>query len=829
MKLRKDPLPIDAVLPELRAKFQNHHVVILSADPGAGKTTRVPLALFNEPWLNASKILMLEPRRLAAQRSASYMASLLGEQTGETVGYRIRGETKVGKSTRIEVVTEGILTRMLQDDPSLDGVGLVIFDEFHERSIHADLGLAFALDTQSHLRPDLRILIMSATIDVERMSLLIEDGATVKSEGKSFPVVTHYLQRPPDEAIETSMLRAIGRALRETSGDVLAFLPGQREIRRVAEAATGTLSGEVEIHLLYGEAGIAQQQAALLPSTAGRRKIILATNVAETSLTIDGVRVVVDSGLSRQSRFDPSRGMAGLVTVPVSKSSADQRRGRAGRQAPGTCYRLWSEQQHAHLAEFSQPEILAADLAPFALELAQWGSPDGAGLRFLDPPPSAHLAQAQQLLADLGALDAERRLTAHGRAMASLPIHPRLAHMLLKGRELGLGPLACDVAAMLEERDLLRGELKRDIDVHSRWYALRKSRSRDLAVQRVRAQSDRLRKLIGVSNEQPKEEEKLGILIALAYPERIGQQREANGLRYQLSGGSGALLPKGSDLIREKYLAIAEVDGVGTEVKVFLAEPVSKKELEDVFADRIVTKEEVRWDERQQCVVARRVTRLGELELSETPLTANDDAVRAALIDGLRGMGLGVLPWTKHAASIRRRSEWLRKQSLVDNNWPDLSDERLLASLEDWLGPYLDGNTKRTHLQRLDLNKIIEAMYSYQQLRELERLAPTHLTVPTGSHIPIDYESGDVPILAVRLQEMFGQTETPGVGGGKVKVLLHLLSPALRPLAVTQDLPSFWKNAYPDVRKDMRGRYPKHHWPENPLEAEPTKKAKRRR
>jgi len=822
-------LPVDTILPDLRSAFNSHQNVVLSAEPGAGKTTRVPHALLGEQWLAGKKLIMLEPRRLAAQRAAIYMAEQIGEKIGETVGYRIRGESKVGKRTRIEVVTEGILTRMLQSDPALPDVALVIFDEFHERSIHADLGLALTLDVQEHLRSDLRILVMSATLDGLAVASLLGDAQVVQSAGRAFPVETRYLDSMPAGQIEPAIVSGILRALREESGDLLVFLPGQREIRRVESLLQDKhIPSDVSVHLLFGDASPETQRAALAPSLSGRPKVILSTSVAETSLTIDGVRLVVDSGLARNAQFDPRRGMSGLVTVPVSQASADQRRGRAGRQQPGACYRLWTEQHHNQLPRFARPEILAADLAPLVLELARWGSTNGEGLRFLDPPPATHMAQAQALLRQLGALDSAGKLKRHGRSMADLPIHPRLAHMLIRGKELGLGTLACDVAALLEERDLLRGVKDRDVDLYSRWDALRKGSMRDtFARDRLRSQASRLRLLIDARNDTM-HDDRLGVLLALVYPERVAQRRKGSTLRYQLSGGVGAILPKGSMLSREKYIAIADVDGVGNEVKIFLAEPLTEDDINEALGEQIVTSDDIRWDERQEAVVARRVRKLGAIELSEVPLSPSNEAVKARMIEGIRMMGIESLPWTKHAMSIRSRSEWLRASTLVSTEWPDVSDEHLMNTLDAWLGPYLDGIMKRSHLTRLDMSAIVNAIFSYEQLRQLDRLAPTHLTVPTGSRIPVEYAAGSPPVLSVRLQEMFGQMETPTVGGGKLKVILHLLSPARRPLAITQDLPSFWKNAYPDVRKEMRGKYPKHYWPDDPANAEPTKRAKPR-
>jgi ATP-dependent helicase HrpB len=824
-----DSLPIDIVLPELKETFRKHNNVVLSADPGAGKTTRVPLALRDEKWLAEKKVLMLEPRRLAAQRSAAYMARLLEENVGDTVGYRIRGDSKVGKRTLIEVVTEGILTRMLQNDPALPDVGIIIFDEFHERSIHTDLGLALALDVQQHLRPDLHLLVMSATIDVAAVSSLLDNAAIIKSEGRMFPVETIYATRAQEKQIDPLVVSTIHRALRETEGDLLVFLPGQREIRRIESLLREQeLPPGTKVHMLFGDAPPQHQQLALAPAAAGTRKIILSTSIAETSLTIDGIRVVIDSGFARGPRFDPRRGMSGLVTTPVSKATADQRRGRAGRQQPGVCYRLWTEQWNTVLTLFPKPEILVADLASFTLELARWGSPEGKGLRFIDPPPAPHLSQARDLLTRLGAVNPEGKLTKHGIAMNDLPVHPRFAHMLLRGKELGSASLACDIAALLDERDLLRGKHDDDIDLRSRLHVLKHggTQFRD-SRDRVQQQSKRLRELLGV-REHSSTEERLGSLVALAYPDRVGKQREKEGLKYQLAGGSGAMLPKESMLSREEYLAIADVDGAGNEVKVFLAAPLTEQDIKEAFSGQLTITEEVGWNMRQEAISAKQVIRFGTIELSHTQISPPAEKMISAMIEGIQLLGLNALPWTKEATSFRSRSEWLRAANLAGSDWPDLSDEHLAGSVDEWLSPYLQGITKRSHLERLDMFKIIKAMFSYSQSNQLDKLAPTHLTVPTGSHIPIDYSSGSQPVLAVRLQEMFGQTETPTVGGGKVKVLLHLLSPARRPLAVTQDLPSFWKNAYPDVRKDMRGKYPKHFWPENPLEAEPTRRVKKR-
>lgn len=824
-------LPIDTIIPELRLQLQMHDTVILSAEPGAGKTTRVPVALMDESWLAGRKILMLEPRRLAAVRSAEFMAERRGERTGSVIGYRIRGENTTTTSTRIDVVTEGILTRMIQDDASLEGIGLLIFDEFHERSIHADLGLALALDVRQHLRGDLKIIIMSATIDADAVAAITERAAVIHSGGRMYPVGVTYLPLGPHERIEASAANAAVKALREQQGDILVFLPGQREIRNAEQALRQKeLPSHVTVHSLYGEASAVQQRAALRPAPPGERKIILSTNIAETSLTIDGVRVVVDSGSMRTAVFDPRRGMTGLVTVPVSKASAEQRKGRAGRQAEGHCYRLWTEAQHALLPEYSTPEILAADLAPLAMELAMWGDPDARSLKFLDAPPASHLRQAQELLRFLGAVGQNGTLTPHGTLMGKLPVHPRIAHMLLKANERGSAELACDLAAVLDERDLLRGVPGKDIDLSSRIIQLRRSVSNeDAAVRRGREQAKRLRDMVGLPERKRTNgsEESLsretGILLALAYPDRIAKRKQ--GERYQLSGNSIAILPKESGLFREEYLAVADVDGAGNEVRILLAEPLDGEDVRRVFADQMVTKERIAWDDAAGAVTASVVTSLGAVIISERTFVPEPERTIPLVLDTIRRSGLSQLPWSDGTSSLIRRSEWLRSRGLV-TEWPALSEGSLLATLEQWLAPYLERVTRTAHLAKLDMHTIITSMFTYQQLQELERKAPTHLRVPTGSMIGIDY-SNDPPILAVRLQEMFGESETPSVGGGAVKVLLHLLSPARRPLAVTQDLPSFWKNAYVQVRKDMRGDYPKHYWPEDPLQAEPTRKTKR--
>jgi ATP-dependent helicase HrpB len=826
MKIHTHTYPIDDVLPRLLETFQQTKNLVLSAPTGAGKTTRVPISLLASEWMIGKKLIMLEPRRLAARRAAEYMAAQLGESVGQTVGYRIRGEAIVSKNTRIEVVTEGILTRFLQHEPDLPGIALIIFDEFHERSIHADLGLALTLDVQEHLRNDVRVLVMSATLDHIAVANLMGNAPIVESAGSLYPITTYYARFPSDKTIEIRMVETITRALSEQEGDVLAFLPGRREIRRVENSLWEKhLPNDVIIHSLFGDASSQQQSAALSPAPAGKRKVILSTSVAETSVTIDGVCVVIDSGLARTARFDVRRGMSGLVTLPVSKAVADQRRGRAGRQQPGVCYRLWTEIEHVQLPEYPQPEIKTADLAPLALDFALWGTPHGENLRFLDPPP--HLLQAQLLLKELGAVDRGGKLTNHGRAMAELPLHPRLSHMILRGKELGAGSFACDIAALLDERDIFAGKKDADVDLASRLHILHEGQKfNEESLERILSQSRRLKQLVDIHRLKDMKELSAGVLLALAYPERIAHRRENNSNRYQMASGTTCVLPKGSLLAREEFLALGEVDGIGTEVRIYLAAPLAKKDLQHVFAEALIEEEEIRWSASDEMVIARNISRFGALMISEQHIKPHGEKVRLAMLDGIRQMGLDCLPWDKETRSLQQRSDWLRNSlDLID--FPDISNSMLLKTLGDWLVPFLNTIWRRDQLQKLSLMDILHAQFSFRQWQDLERLAPSHLDLPSGSHIALDY-SGDQPVLAVRLQELFGQTDTPKILGGKVNVLVHLLSPAHRPLAVTQDLHSFWTNTYPEIRTQMRARYPRHVWPDDPLTAKPTNKTKRR-
>jgi len=831
------PLPIESCLADIRRVLAGGNCLVLQAPPGAGKTTGVPPALLGESWLAGRKLVMLEPRRLAARAAATRMAALLGEEVGGTVGYRIRFESRVSAATRIEVVTEGILTRMLQDDPSLAGVAAVIFDEFHERSLNADLGLALCLEARAALREDLRLVVMSATLDGAPVARLMGGADIVTSEGRAFAVETRFLARPEPRRLAEAVAAAAARAL-EAEGDVLVFLPGAGEIRRVAAllADDPALAG-VAVRMLFGDLGQDEQDRALRPDPQGRRKVVLATAIAETSLTIEGVRAVVDCGLMRLPRFDPGTGMARLVTVPVSRASADQRRGRAGRLGPGLCWRLWSEAEDRALPPFTPPEIAAADLAPLALDLALWGIDDAGALAWLDPPPPAALAAARELLGELGAVDRAGRITPHGKAMARLAMHPRLAHMALKGRDLGLGGLACDLAALLAERDVLKAAAGcRDSDLRLRVEALRFGRDLDPrhglrldrgALARARQAARDWRRRLGLkAGEAEGSPAESGLLLAFAYPDRIARRRGGD-RRYALSQGGGAVFADAEPLSAEDWLVAAELDGDRREARVFLAAPLAKADIDSHFAADIRDVEVVEWDGRDEAVRARRQRRLWRLALDDKPLPAPDPAaVVAAMVAGVRAIGLACLPWSDEARRLCRRVAFLATLE-PEAQWPDLSEPALLAGLEDWLAPHLAGITRRAHLERLDLAAALVSGLDWERRRRLDEQAPTHLTVPSGSRVPLDY-SAEAPVLAVRLQEMFGCADTPRIAGGRVPVVLHLLSPARRPVQVTRDLASFWAGAYRAVKADLKGQYPKHWWPDDPMQAEPTARAKPR-
>ncbi|WP_327438948.1 ATP-dependent helicase HrpB [Pseudomonas donghuensis] len=838
-------LPIDAVLPALREALGQRHEAVLEAPPGAGKTTRVPLALLDEPWLAGQRILMLEPRRLAARAAAERLASELGEQVGQTVGYRIRLDSKVGPNTRIEVVTEGILTRRLQADPALDGVGLLIFDEFHERSLDADLALALSLNGRELLRdePPLKILLMSATLEGERLSSLLDDAPVVSSEGRMYPVDVRW-SRPfqPGEFIEPRVVDTVLQAITDESGSVLVFLPGQAEIRRVHQALQDALGERRDILLcpLHGELDLNAQRAAIDTPPAGLRKVVLATNIAETSLTIDGVRVVVDAGLARVPRFDPGSGMTRLDTQRISRASATQRAGRAGRLEPGVCYRLWSEAQHEQLAAYGAAEILQADLAGLALQLSRWGvAPEQ--LRWLDQPPAAAYGQALDLLQRLGAFkaDSQDSLSAHGQAMAELPAHPRIAHLLLRGQDLGLADMACDVAALLGERDILRGG---GADLHSRLALLsgetRAAKGGQGGVQRARQLARQYRGYLrGKATSavaDPDHSRWLGALLALAYPDRVAQQRRAGGAEYRLANGRAALFGEADALMKHPWLVIADLGSRQgqREERIYLAADFDPALFDGVLAEQVRSLDILDWDERENVLRAERQRKVGELVLSREPLTGLDEDARArALLELVRRKGLELLSWTPELRQWQARVALLRQLDLAtqgESQWPDLSDAALLACLGDWLQPYLGKVTRLSHFAQLDLSSILRNLLPWPLPQRLDEWAPVHLSVPSGSNIRLDY-SETPPILAVRLQELFGLAETPRIAQGRQQVLLHLLSPARRPVQVTQDLANFWRSTYAEVKKDLKGRYPKHYWPDDPLVAEATARAKPRK
>jgi ATP-dependent helicase HrpB len=783
-----DSLPVDEALPRLKAALETRNAAVLVAPPGAGKTTRVPLALLDAPRLLHDDLAAGEPRR---------MASTLGEQVGETVGYRVRLDSKVGPRTRIEVVTDGLFLRMLQDDPSLEGIGCVVFDELHERGLETDLAFALVREAQTALREDLRVIAMSATLDPGPVVERLGGTPLVESAGRMFPVDTRYLDREASGRLEDTVASAVRRALAEESGSALVFLPGVGEIRRVEERLDD-LGRDVDVAPLYGDLSPAEQDRAIAPAPPGRRKVVLATSIAETSLTIEGVRIVIDGGHMRVPRFSPRSGMTRLETVRVSQASADQRRGRAGRLEPGVCYRLWTEEAQRGLLPFTPPEILGADLAPLALELAAWGA-DAGTLPWLTSPPAASLATARALLLDLGAIDGQGAITAHGRAMVRLGQHPRLAHLVLKGRELGHGRVAALLAAILSERDFLRlPPGQRDVDLRHRI---------DLALA-GKAPRPLLEVARRLSKDRDSDVSATGALLALAYPDRIGRRRT----------GAASALPEGDPMANEEFLVVADLDGTALDSRIFLAAPITAGEIEELYGERIVDEQVVQWNARDNAVKARRRRRLGALALEDKPIDRPDpEKVKAAMLDGLRQRGL---PWTDELRAWRERVAFLRQ---LDEAWPDLSDEALKHSLDDWLAPFIDGAARR-----IDFASALKALVPWDKQREIDRLAPTHIEVPSGSRVPVDYSNAAEPALSVRLQEMFGLTDTPRVGGSRVPVTIHLLSPARRPVQVTRDLASFWATGYRTVKAELKGRYPRHYWPDDPLIAEPTARVRPR-
>lgn len=828
--------PVLAAVPALQRALADAGCAVLAAPPGSGKTTLVPLALLDEPWLTGQRIVMLEPRRVAARASAARMAKLLGQKVGETVGYHVRFDRRISATTRIEVVTEGLLTRRLQTDAELPGVGLVIFDEFHERSLDADLALALTLDVRTNLRPELRVLVMSATLDIARVSKLLNDAPVIEAGGCLFPIDVRYLPQRPDQRLDESVANGVLRALDETSGDILAFLPGAREIRAAQRRLEARLRG-IAIRPLYGELPSDDQDLALTPDAQGRRKVILATNLAQTSLTVEGVTAVVDGGQQRVVRFDLGAGANRLETLRVSRAAADQRAGRAGRLAPGTVYRLWSSDQQGQLVAHDTPEILAADLTRFALELAAWGANHPAQLALLDVPLASSWSYARDLLGALGALDSAGRITAHGRDIGRLPTAPRFAHMLLLAQARGDAELGAWLAAALDEREGEGGG-----DLVERVERLRRGsldpaqrrRVEDSVRQFLRSLPDRKR---GDGHGPLSAAGDVAGLISQAFPERIARRREglresaagtrgAREVAYLCADGGEARLAETDPLARQDWLAIAHWDPGATR-RIRLAAALDEAAVRRGHAERIQWLPLVRWDPQQEIVQAQEQERLGALVLSSRRLANPGDAGRIAMIAGIRSLGLHCLPWTDGAREWQARVGSLRCWQ-PDSGWPEVSDEQLAATLEDWLAPHLEGVTRRNHLASLDLAEILHAMLDHATQQLMARLAPTHLPVPSGQRHALRYEPPGAPVLEVKLQEMFGCTDTPTVCAGRVRVVLHLLSPGRRPAAVTQDLAGFWAGSYAEVRKDLRGRYPRHPWPDDPRLATPTHRAKPR-
>lgn len=815
------PLPIDAVLDDLSRTLEAHNAAVLVAPPGAGKTTRVPLALLDAPWARAKKIIVLEPRRIAARASADRMAKSLGERAGETVGYRVRFGSKISRATRIEVVTEGIFTRQILEDPELSGVAAVLFDEFHERSLDADMGLALARDVQLGLREDLRILVMSATLDGARVAKLLGDAPVVESEGRAFPVETRYLGRKADAPIERQMADAIAWALRADSGSVLAFLPGAAEIRRTQNfLGERVQDASIEIVPLFGALDAAVQDRAIAPAPKGTRKVVLATSIAETSLTIEGVRIVVDSGLARVPRYEPDIGLTRLETVRAARAAVDQRRGRAGRTEAGVCYRLWDEPQTASLAPYTQPEILSADLSSLVLDLAQWGVADPAALSFLDPPPQPAWKEAKSLLSELNALDGDGRITVEGKSLRALALPPRLARMIVDSHRAGAGEEAAEIAAILTERGL-GGD---SADLEHRREQFRRDRSpravsaRELA-RRWAAQV--------AASEKAGQQEALstGLMLAYAFPDRVARNR-GNG-SFVLANGRGAAVEQTSSLARAPYIAVGEMTGTAASGRILLAAQITEDDIERHFAEHIDSVDEISFDRGAMALRARRKRVLHAITLSEMTLAVSPSEETARIFaDGLIAAGLDRLPWSKAAKQWRDRVMFLRKAE--GEGWPDLSDDGLIARREDWLVPALYDKIALKDISAGDLSDALMAQLPWDMHARLEREAPTHFEAPTGSVLAIDYEAEQGPTIAVRLQELFGLNTHPSIAAGKVPLVLELLSPAQRPVQVTRDLPGFWRGSYAAVRSDLRGRYPRHPWPEDPASAIPTRRVKPR-
>ncbi|MCP5086909.1 MAG: ATP-dependent helicase HrpB [Rhodobacteraceae bacterium] len=823
----KTALPIESVLPDLLIALRSANMAVLQAPPGAGKTTRVPLFLLEQNLLEG-RILMLEPRRLATRAAAERMAETLGEKTGQTVGYRMRGDKKTGPDTRIEVITEGLLTRLIQSDPELTGISCIIFDEFHERSLQADLGLALSLEIRSALRPDLCLIAMSATLDAEPVAALMVDAPVVTSQGRSFPVEPRYLPRPwskPGQRgprFEDAMASLICQALDETEGGVLVFLPGEGEIRRVEALLRPKLKAGINLHPLYGALPFSDQRRAIRPEKTGR-KLVLATAIAETSLTIEDIRVVVDGGRARRARFDAGSGMSRLVTERVTKAEATQRQGRAGRVAEGACYKLWTRGEDGGMAPFALPEIQAADLTGLVLELAAWGTTDPSAVPFLDPPRDSDFTAAQHLLRSLEALDADNRITEHGKRVARHPVHARLGHLL---ETAGAG--AAELAALLENRDILqRGGTALPGDLSLRIEALKDPKKFEATrPHRInRSALDVVRRDVRRLHASGSKTLSLGEMAALAYPDRVGLRRKGDAPRFLLSGGKGAVFGDGDPLGGQRMIVATDLDGDAREARVRMALPLSETELRSVYGNQIEEHKTCHWSKRQRSVLARIQSRFGVLVLAERHWKdCSPEALAKGMTEGIRDLGLEVLPWSRPSRYLLARMEWLRARG---TSLPDCSEDGLIETLETWLQPHLRGMKTVEDLKRLEMGQIVRGLLSWEDTQTLDKLAPASITAPTGTKLAVDY-SGGQPKVSVRLQEMFGMTSHPTVGPDSLPLLIELLSPAQRPVQMTADLPGFWATSYADVRKDMRGRYPKHPWPEDPTQAEPTRRVKRK-
>ncbi|WP_209332536.1 ATP-dependent helicase HrpB [Lunatimonas salinarum] len=817
-------LPIGGIIPDIKALFEKHSTVIVHAPPGAGKSTLLPLTLMNERWLNGKKVLMLEPRRIAASSIAYRMSEMLGQKLGEEVGYRIRFDHRVSARTKLEVITEGILTRMMQHDNALENIGMVIFDEFHERSIHSDLGLALCREIQEVLRPDLKILVMSATLDTEPLAELLQ-APVVKSEGRLHPVSIHHLGDCDLQLIAESCAQAVKKALKETQGDMLVFLPGQGEIKKTADLLKA-LKTEAVIQLLYGNLPHSRQQAAIQPDRAGRRKIVLSTAIAETSLTIEGIQVVIDAGYTRNSKFDPKTGMTKLVTLPVTLDAADQRAGRAGRLRSGTCYRLWSKASHLARPAFRTPEIIDADLCSLVLELAKWGTYDIRQLSWVTPPPAGSLAQATKLLEDLGALDGQK-ITPHGDAMYQLPCHPRIAHMLLMGKASGDPHLATDIAAVLEEKDPLDEPIS--IDINLRIDMLRRYRARPFPhkkLEKIEKVAGVYRKILGITAESGKYDYyRSGLFLAYAYPERIASARPGNGAQFMLSNGKLASINRQNDLAHASWIAIAHFDDRDKVGKVFLAAQLDPTDLKPM----VKVYEKIDWDSEKGGLICQKELRLGQLVLqSSTIQNPNPERVKEAILSAIRREGLDLLDFSPEVVQWQNRLLSLKMWN-PEEAFPDVHTSHLLDTCTEWLTPYLTGVKTKGDLKKINLYDVLHHSISFDTAERMRLLAPDTIQVPSGSTIKLVYRNdGEPPMLPVRLQELFGLTETPRVNGGTVPVVVHLLSPGYKPVQVTTDLKSFWQNAYHEVRKELRRRYPKHYWPEDPFQAEAVRGVKRK-